>query len=472
MVCGGQRKSEVAAGEVALVVAGLLVSITAGWLICKLPQAQTLSLTALCVTAVWYVSVPALAGGAGAWILWSLLETRLSFSAFALYASVSWLSIAPILLLFRENSMWMAPMTALVSAITVICLRNMFPYNADTPLEDWHTSTSHEKVLFADSLRSDCWEWHALGLSVCIYGALFAIRARFIFAASLLLAICAFVLARQLTSTGNDAEKKNKGGGMVPAVRLASVAMFSVLITVIILFQWIRNRDLTAGTDSLRDHDERLAKSSVSEKKSASADDGMVYQGIILWPFPQRKEVIPPVQRETSVQVGRTVRPLVIPFDGSYWYFQIKDKWPGAKAHVAHGNPIAMNIHSSDFLPLVMEAHQSLGTSIDLTCCSEIRVAIKNGDNRPGHIALGIVLTDSESPGKRSQYLGEQSVISSEPAHFSIKSSPTSEVLKFQVPIHAKIRRFDEITIIVFPDAERSVEGAKINIQEFELLPR
>lgn len=36
----------------------------------------------------------------------------------------------------------------------------------------------------------------------------------------------------------------------------------------------------------------------------------------------------------------------------------------------------------------------------------------------------------------------------------------------------SKIQRFDQITVIFFPDTERPNKGAKIAIQQFELIPR
>jgi hypothetical protein len=139
---------------------------------------------------------------------------------------------------------------------------------------------------------------------------------------------------------------------------------------------------------------------------------------------------------------------------------------------VVHGNPLAVNIRSTDFVPLLMEARQSLGAAVQLACCREILVTIKNHDNIPGRIAIGVLLTDSTSIGKPTLYLDQQPVISTEPSRFSVKSSPVQEILRFSVPDHPRIDRFDEITVIFFPDSERAVAGAKIALEEFELLPR
>ena len=53
--------------------------------------------------------------------------------------------------------------------------------------------------LFAASLRSEPWSWHALAIAICLYGSIFAIRSRSVLAASILLAIAVFALVWQLT---------------------------------------------------------------------------------------------------------------------------------------------------------------------------------------------------------------------------------------------------------------------------------
>jgi hypothetical protein len=63
-----------------------------------------------------------------------------------------------------------------------------------------------------------------------------------------------------------------------------------------------------------------------------------------------------------------------------------------------------------------MEAHQNLAPSVDLSCCSEIDIAITNPDIGSERIALGLRLTDSRSIGKPSKDLGERVILSSEAA--------------------------------------------------------
>jgi hypothetical protein len=119
-----------------------------------------------------------------------------------------------------------------------------------------------------------------------------------------------------------------------------------------------------------------------------------------------------------------------------------------------------------------MEAYQNLGTSIDLECCSEIDVAITNADVRPGTIALGVRLTDSDSIGKPTQDLALQTVKSSNANTISLNRPPVDEVLRFPIPHSKTIRRVNEITVMFVPAQERARAGAKVSIQSFTLIPK
>jgi hypothetical protein len=45
-------------------------------------------------------------------------------------------------------------------------------------------------------------------------------------------------------------------------------------------------------------------------------------------------------------------------------------------------------------------------------------------------------------------------------------------VLRFEVPAGAKIRKFDHITVMLFPDSSNYDVGPKVAIKEFQLVPR
>ena len=208
------------------------------------------------------------------------------------------------------------------------------------------------------------------------------------------------------------------------------------------------------------------------ESKEADVP-GSDYVGIILWPPPIKKTaIVPPSPHATSLTIGKASKPIVIPFDGQYWYFKAPSKRPGQHAHIAHGRATYVNVHSTDSAPLLMEAYQNLGTSIDLGCCSEIDVAITNADVRPGTIALGIRLADSTSFGEPSQDLGLRAIASSKAAQIPLSRPPVEEVLRFPISRPTTIQRFNAITIVFLSARERARGGAKVSIQSFTLIPK
>jgi hypothetical protein len=76
-------------------------------------------------------------------------------------------------------------------------------------------------------------------------------------------------------------------------------------------------------------------------------------------------------------------------------------------------------------------------------------------------------------PGhEQTAYLGQQSVISTEPGRFYIKSAPVIETLRFAVPREVKLRKFTELTILVLPDVEHQFAAPRIAIREFRFFPR
>jgi hypothetical protein len=205
---------------------------------------------------------------------------------------------------------------------------------------------------------------------------------------------------------------------------------------------------------------------------SAEASDS--YVGILLWPEKQKhtRLVAPVPVSFKPLLFGNKSNPLVIPFDGVYWVYKAPDNRPPATSRDAHGSPEMFSIRSIDRRPLRMDAHQNLGTLINLNCCSRIEIAIRNADRYPESVSLELVLTDSSSPEKRSQSFGRAMVRSTRPWRLYDDRPPTTETLSFVVPANAEIRRFDEITVVFRLDADRSDAGAKIGIDHFTLLPR
>jgi hypothetical protein len=209
-----------------------------------------------------------------------------------------------------------------------------------------------------------------------------------------------------------------------------------------------------------------------SNAKHDTPDSG--YYGIILYPPPAKKEIVAPASRDPTQLASANAKPVLIPFDGPYWYFKPPFHAPSPQAHIAHGKTTDANInpHSTDYEPLRMEAHQNLGLPIALACCREIDINLTNADTRPGAISLALILADSAAPGKPSRYIGAQPIPSSQADQIPINRAPVKEVLRFQIPRSATLRQFNEITIAFQLSPRHARAGAKVSIDSFELIPK
>lgn len=198
------------------------------------------------------------------------------------------------------------------------------------------------------------------------------------------------------------------------------------------------------------------------------------HSGIVLWPKQKirTKLVAPsPMSWRHKLTSNQHSNPLVIPFEGVYWFFREPDDQPPEKSWQAEGSPEMFDIQSTDWRPLSMEAHQNLGTSIGLDCCGRIQVAIHNADRYPTSISLELILVDTTAPGKPSQSLGRVDIISSRRWTPDDRAQPTSETLNFLVPPNSVIHRFDEVTLVFRLGGFRARTAAKIGIDHFTLLP-
>ena len=198
--------------------------------------------------------------------------------------------------------------------------------------------------------------------------------------------------------------------------------------------------------------------------------------GVVLLPdkLTHTRLVAPaPILENPAADQSWLAKPLEIPFEGVYWFFRAPDVHPPRTSRQAHGSPEMLDIRSTDRRALSMEAHENLGSMIDLACCRKIQIAIRNADRYPETVSLELVLIDSAAPGKPSQSLGRNMVTSTRRWRMYDKpSSPATETLNFTIPAHASIRRFDEVMVVFRLDAVRADFGPRIAIDRLVLIPR
>jgi hypothetical protein len=74
------------------------------------------------------------------------------------------------------------------------------------------------------------------------------------------------------------------------------------------------------------------------------------YVGILLWPEKQRSTqlIAPlPISFKQHLFGDNRVNPLLIPFDGVYWFYKAPDAQPPATSREAHGSPEMFSIRST-----------------------------------------------------------------------------------------------------------------------------
>ncbi|MGB6689401.1 MAG: hypothetical protein WBE76_16330 [Terracidiphilus sp.] len=456
------------------VVAGCLAAVLAESLLSFLPVKGIVSAVGLLPSAILYITQAVFAGALGALLFGMPPESRSwkRLFAAALFFGPAWVWVAPAVLLNYHDSGWALIAGAVGAAVLAICMRQFVPPQAGSLSADRPLPPREERELFSASLQSIPWDWHASAIAVCAFAAFTVLRAGENSLACVFAVACAFLFASQWASAREDRLPPWQANRRAVR-RLLRATVPAVIVTMIILMM-VFHRD-TGGAAYAKINAAAGATPEGATSKTAANSAGFGFDGyesIVLWPEPPKKVIVAPVDPAYLTPALRIKKPLTIRFTGTYWYFQPPATQPGPHPHVARGNPLNLNISSDDFFPLTMEAHQNFGAPIRLSPLREIDVGLANRDNRPGLIAVGVVLTDSASPGKSALYLGQQPVESSELYRFREKTAPAEETLQFAIPAHAPIRKFDEITLIVFPDTSRMKIGARIAIEEFDFLPR
>lgn len=460
---------------VRMVLAGLANAAIAAFLLFRLPASREPSLHSLFLRALMFVGGAVLAGMAGSRFYWSrssspfTTDLRLSFRRFALANAEAWVWIPAVVLLSREDSPLCAVLTALGAALLANGLRGALPRTTDLQNRQLPAFEFEEREMFAATLQTPSREAHGYLIAISLYLSGYLLIEHFALIAGIPLALCAFLIVWKLTLDPAPTTVSVSASTRA-ALRLASIAAAAVLVTLFVLMIGIGHRiRVEAGRASRARSSGDLA----GRNPRKSADSGISgYESIILWPAPEKKQIVALLAANISPLATRTTKPLVIRFDGAYWYFQPPDKRPGPNAHEARGSPLAVDIGANNDFPLTMEAVQGLSAAIRTASYREIQLSIANRDNIRGPIVLHIQLTDTTAPGKPSLSLGGQPVLSSEPGRFSFKAATTEEVLRFPVPERITIRKFDEITVFFLPDAAYFEIGPKIAIQQFVFVPR
>ena len=425
-------------------------------LVCSPPRVALHGWAVLLVRCAGFFLCTMAAGAAGLAAAWLGLRVKpaIGMVRVLLHAAMGWIFLPAILLLEQTRPAWAWLLMAIAAAVTAASLRQM------APVEHLETVPPSDDVLpslaapEAYSARlATVRPARAITIAVCAWTALLLLTVgRNPLAAGGVLALGTFLLFWHWF----------RDSGAVIAVRqrmrwLSGTAVSAWLVCVFLLLPWM----LHGGGG--------FAKAAAAQTRKPGSARRVLphFSSVILWPPKQRVTKLYFPVTTPATTAGQWKHSLEIPFDGPYLYFEPPDNEPGADAHIAHGLPTepGVNLTSADGGPLFMRAQQHLTKAIDANCCAELEVAVENADARAGEITLGVLLTDTSAPGEPTAMLGFQSVAPAPPGH------PVNETARFATDGAHRLRRFDQITVVVLPSWGHW-RGAKIAIEGFTLNPR
>jgi hypothetical protein len=450
-------------------VGGVVAAATVIALICPPLRPQSLSRGRLILIAIGLLLVAVFISWVGARMIDAFLSRRAS-SGVVRGAWVGALWVPAWILCLEAPSV----MTVLAGCFCMVSLSRsikLYDLEAATPVDG--AVSGLPSVVFQ-------FDWKALArvllpslaLSLLAQAAIAAIALNRYELASILAGIAVAALVWQGSARASGTLAVRTGISNSRAIR-ASVLAF--VFTAIVLLPYLRIEVFPGGVIALlkRGDDVDQPKIKMPEESSVANNDG--YTGIILLPLIEpHKKIVAPHREDPALALGRPREPVVIPFNGAYWYFKAPDKRPRLNARVVHGSSTKAVISSTDRYPLLMEAHQRLDVSIDLNCCSQIDIGVQNADRRDGSISLELWVKNKVLPGQPSYYLGTAVIPSSESRQkptVDAAKIPVEETLGFPVPTAMEGIRFDEIMVIVRPAPERARMGAQIAIRQFVLRP-
>jgi hypothetical protein len=460
---------------------GLLIAVAIAYLGCRLPRHGTLSWPELIRSAAWRVALVFVACSATVWSFRCIGRDQATPEAEApvLRTALAAIWLVPIVILLCEGSGWAAALTAFVVESTTRSFGRLHGWSDVVEIEE-PSSLS----LFADDSSPPNRSQRYRKLFAAVTMALLAeVAAVASLAGTPLIAAVSAAISATLWARFFRTEKAGSDDSAHVKSRAAPTFAFAIIVTIASLIPYLKHAPGSGGLglffagkvghrpSPVGEHEQTSNKA--FESSASGFDDG--YSGIVLWT--KKQDLTPlvaptPVLGKYQMWSGGSAKPLVVPFNGVYWFFKAPNVHPPKGSREAHGSPELVTTRSTDRRPLSMEAHQNFGTLMDLNCCSRIQVAIRNTDRYPETVSLELVLTDTSLSKKPSQSLGNVMVSSTRPWKLSGDRPAVSETLTFAIPRRSTINRFDEVTVVFHLDPVRADFGAKIGIEKFVLVPR
>jgi len=462
--------------------AGLLIAAAIACLGCRLLRHHLLSWPELFRSAAERVALAFVACSATVWSIRFVGRStcRLGGQDPVLRTSLAAIWLVPIILLLCEDSGWAIAITPFAIASTTRLFRSLLDRSDIVETEEpWSLRLFPDDGSPPNPPRRRGQLLTAVTMTLCAEAAATAGLASSPYIAAVLAAISSALWAWFFTTEKARPDQDSPG-----TLRVAMTVVLAIAVTAASLIPDVKRTPGSGGLGlffagkigqalSPKKQQEQTSREKAFESPASGFDDA--YSGIVLWP--KKQEMTPlvapaPLLGNAQLGISRRANPLVVPFNGVYWFFKAPDVRPPRGSREGHGSPELVTTRSTDRRPLSMEAHQNLGSRIDLNCCSRIQVAIRNTDRYPETVSLELILTDTSLPKRPSQSLGSIKVRSTRPWGLYGDRPPVGETLTFEVPARSAINRFDEVTVVFRLDPARADFGAKIGIERFVLVPR
>jgi hypothetical protein len=421
---------------------------------CHPPQAPVLTWGSLLLRSVQYLAVTALAGTLGVAGAWMALahRPRVRRRQLVMHALMGWLFLPGIVLLDRSWPVWALPVIALATAGLAVSLQLLAPREADElpplPAPDFASLYGLEITAFRPR--------RALTIALCAEGALiFAVREDMVLAGCLLgtgIFLLLWCWGAEVRVPMRPGQRRALGGG---------TGATAWLVCILVLMPWLARYG--AGIP-------------VVARAAAAAAPVPVrphFSSVVLWPpRPVVTELYFPAPGAMHTP-ARLAKPMEIPFDGPYWYFEDPANDPGPTAHVARGLPTeeATNLYSAGGRPLRMEAVEKLGHPIGYDCCASLDVSLMDVDTESGTISLGVLLTDTSVKSQPSVLLGFERVEGSDRLVPEARGAQLDATVHFPLPRSRQMRQFNQIMVMVLPSNDLT-RGSKVAIEGFTLQPK
>lgn len=453
--------------------ASLLVTGGVVAVLCRVPGRPVLSWQQLLLVALVYVAVAFCAHAFSVWAVCRLLRGYIAIPVWRVICE-SWVAagwLPSLALLGREGSVLLCGVVPLIAGCAILFL-SRWRTETEGPL-DIPPEGRTGALLFEAREPIPLWRplLPAVLMAIAFETGVGSLAADRLWVAGCCFAVCSCFLMWNLRGKAISGQQQEKSSPSFGTVVWSSALAF--LFTTVALLPFIESGKVAGEFEGLLNLRRPVQTVNAAARKE-SQFAGNSYSGIVLLlPEKPHARVVP---RAPAVAHGTRVamipaKPLVIVFDGAYWFYKNPDQRPKPDAKVQHGDPLKTRIRSADWQPLLMAAHQSLGTPIQVSCCSMFRIDLVNADDRPGALAIEVQLSDSRAKGSTALSLGGMVLHSSDAARVFLNRPPVEETLNFRLSSIPQGRQFDEITVFIKPARERSLAGVRVAIKDFVLVP-